>query len=71
MNLDDLLYGKSPTEMTDEELETVIRALGGIREHGAAWSADYTYNRRTNEFTHKDDTGKGLERVRSWFNLQS
>ncbi len=57
--------------MTDQELETVIKAIGEIKENGAAWSVDYNYNRRTNEFTHKDDTGKGLERVRSWFNLQS
>ena len=56
--------------MTDEELEAVIKALGEIKENGAAWSADYVYNRRTNEFTHIDDTGKGMERVRSWFNLQ-
>jgi hypothetical protein len=57
--------------MTDEELETVIKALGEIKENGAAWSADYIYNRRTNEFRHRNDTGTGMERVRSWFNLQS
>ena len=57
--------------MTGEELGTVIRALREIRENGSAWSADYTYNRRTNEFRHRDDTGQGIERVKSWFNLQS
>ncbi|MFZ2287773.1 MAG: aminotransferase class V-fold PLP-dependent enzyme [Bacteroidales bacterium] len=57
--------------MTGEELETVIRALREIRENGSAWSADYTYNRRTNEFRHRDDNGQGMERVKSWFNLQS
>jgi selenocysteine lyase/cysteine desulfurase len=57
--------------MTDEELETLIRALREIREHGSEWSAAYNYNRRTNEFTHKDDTGASKERVRNWFNLQS
>jgi selenocysteine lyase/cysteine desulfurase len=56
--------------MTGDELETVIRALGEISEHGSAWSADYTYNRRTNEFRHRDDRGEGCERVKSWFNLQ-
>jgi hypothetical protein len=57
--------------MTGEELGTVIRALREINENGAVWSADYNYNRRTNEFRHRDDTGQGIERVKSWFNLQS
>ncbi len=56
--------------MTGEELETVIRALGEIRANASEWSADYSYNRRTNEFRHKDDAGEGMERVKSWFNLQ-
>lgn len=56
--------------MTGEELETVIKALGEIRENGEAWSTDYNYNRRTNEFIHRDDNGAGKERVISWFNLQ-
>jgi selenocysteine lyase/cysteine desulfurase len=55
--------------MTDEELETVIRALGEIRDHAPEWSAEYTYNRRTNEFTHMNDTGEGRERVLSWFSF--
>lgn len=57
--------------MTDDEIGTVIAALREIRDHATEWSADYIYNRRTNEFTHKDDTGDGMERVRSWFNLQT
>jgi len=55
--------------MTDEELETVIIALQEIREHASEWSAPYIYNRRTNEFTHRDDTGAGKQRVLEWFNL--
>jgi hypothetical protein len=57
--------------MTDDELETVITALNEIAEHASEWSADYTYNRRTNEFTHMSDAGEGRQRVRTWFNLQS
>lgn len=57
--------------MTDEELDTVIQALREIRENGSLWGEDYIYNRRTNEFRHKEDTGRGKETVRSWFNLQS
>ena len=57
--------------MTDDELETVITALREIRNHATEWSADYTYNRRTNEFTHRDERGAGMEKVRSWFNLQT
>ena len=56
--------------MTGDELETVIRALREIRENASEWSADYTYNRRTNEFRHKNDHGEGREKVKSWFNLQ-
>jgi len=55
--------------MTDEELETVIIALQEIREHASEWSAPYIYNRRSNEFTHRDDTGAGKQRVLEWFNL--
>lgn len=57
--------------MTDDELERVIAALGEIREHGSEWAADYTYNRRTNEFRHKDDRGEGVAAVQSWFTFNS
>jgi selenocysteine lyase/cysteine desulfurase len=57
--------------MTDDELETVIIALKEIRANAPKWSSDYTYNRRTNEFRHKDDSGAGKKLVESWFNLQS
>ncbi len=56
--------------MTDAELETVIAALQEIRDNASEWSTDYIYNRRTNEFTHRDETGEGREKVCSWFNLQ-
>ncbi len=56
--------------MTGDELETVIGALREIRENASEWSADYIYNRRTNEFTHRDETVAGREKVLSWFNLQ-
>jgi selenocysteine lyase/cysteine desulfurase len=57
--------------MTGDELELVITALKEIRAHATEWGADYHYDRRTNEFRHKDDTGEGREKVQSWFNLQS
>jgi selenocysteine lyase/cysteine desulfurase len=56
--------------MTGAELETVIVALREITTNAAEWSTDYIYNRRTNEFTHRDETVAGREKVRSWFNLQ-
>jgi hypothetical protein len=56
--------------MTGAELETVIVALREITTNAAEWSTDYIYNRRTNEFTHRDETVTGREKVRSWFNLQ-
>lgn len=57
--------------MTDEELDTVITALGEIKDHASEWGTEYLYNRRTNEFTHRDDSGAGREIVLSWFNLKS
>ena len=57
--------------MTGEELEWVIAALGEIRENGEEWGRDYRYNRRTNEFRHRDDNGAGRETVRSWFKLNN
>jgi selenocysteine lyase/cysteine desulfurase len=57
--------------MTGEELEWAITALGEIRENGAEWSRDYIYNRRTNEFRHREDNGAGKETVRSWFKLNN
>jgi len=56
--------------MTGDELETVIGALREIRDNASEWSADYIYNRRTNEFTHRHETVAGREKVLSWFNLQ-
>jgi len=57
--------------MTDGELETVITALKEIRSNGAAWSRDYDYNRRTNEYRHRLDDGSSRLKVESWFKLQS
>ncbi len=57
--------------MTDNELDSVIIALTEIQADASEWSKDYTYDRRTNEYRHKDDTGAGREKVKTWFNLQS
>ncbi len=55
--------------MTDEELDRVITALHEIRANAGEWEKDYTYNRRTNEFIHKNDTGAARKRVHSWFSF--
>ena len=57
--------------MTDNELDSVIIALKEIQADASGWSKDYSYDRRTNEYRHKDDTGAGREKVKTWFNLQS
>jgi selenocysteine lyase/cysteine desulfurase len=57
--------------MTDNELDTVITALKEIQADASGWSKDYTYDRRTNEYRHRDDKGAGREKVKTWFNLQS
>lgn len=57
--------------MTDNELNSVITALREIQADASGWSKDYTYDRRTNEYRHRDDKGAGSEKVKTWFNLQS
>lgn len=56
--------------MTDDELDLVITALKEIQANASKWSADYLYNRRTNEFRHKNENDAGRKAVESWFNLQ-
>lgn len=53
--------------MTDAELDTVIKALSLISQHIEEWSADYTYNPKTNEFKHKNEIADKCEIIKPWF----
>ncbi len=55
--------------MKDEELHYIIKAIREIEANDKEWAKDYNYNRRTNEFHHKDEPEDKTESVRSWFSL--
>ena len=55
--------------MKDKELLFIIGAIEKIALNHKQWEADYTYNKHTNEFSHKTGTThNGL--IDSWFNLE-
>ncbi len=54
--------------MTDNELDTVIDAVGKIVKNIDEWSADYTYNPNTNEFYHNDEHKYDKSKlIEQWF----
>jgi len=55
--------------MTNDELFKVLDAIKEIEANQEEWSKDYNYNRRTNEFFHKDDPEDKIDNVRAWFKL--
>jgi selenocysteine lyase/cysteine desulfurase len=55
--------------MTGEELAYITDALRQVRIGYKKWSADYIYNRQTNEFRHKDEPEDKTVSVKSWFEL--
>ena len=55
--------------MTDKEVDYIVDALRKIGENHKEWEGDYEYNRRQNEFRHKNSLQDQSERVASWFKL--
>ena len=55
--------------MTDEELDIITSAINDIVENYEEWRQDYSYDNRTNEFTHKTFNPKIKETIESWFEL--
>ncbi len=55
--------------MTNQELEVIINAIREIEANHKTWATEYVYNRRTNEFHHREDTTDKTELIRSWFSL--
>ncbi|MCX6305210.1 MAG: aminotransferase class V-fold PLP-dependent enzyme [Bacteroidetes bacterium] len=54
--------------LKDKELNFILDAIGQIVKNHKEWEADYTYDKHTNEFRHKQGaTGNGL--IDSWFSL--
>jgi len=52
--------------MTDEDLHFLINAVSEIADNHVEWKKDYTYDSRSNEFTHKSEEDKD-SRVKDWF----
>ena len=55
--------------MTDEELDIITSAINDIVENYEEWKQDYSYDNRTNEFTHKTFDSKIQETIDNWFEL--
>ncbi len=55
--------------MTDTELDYIIDALKAIEKNYRTWSADYAYNKHTNEFRHVFED-KTMSVIENWFTLQ-
>jgi selenocysteine lyase/cysteine desulfurase len=55
--------------MTNDELMYILDAIRQVQLHHKKWCGDYIYNRRTNEFRHKDEPEDKMILVRNWFDL--
>ncbi|MHC0441898.1 aminotransferase class V-fold PLP-dependent enzyme [Flavobacterium sp. 3-210] len=52
---------------TDEEIAYVCKSIKELAENHETWALDYSYNKNTNEFIHKNATSFEDELVESWF----
>lgn len=52
---------------SDEEVGQICRAITALAKNHPQWSADYTYNPSTNEFTHKTNPSFEKHLVAQWF----
>ncbi|MDP2235451.1 MAG: aminotransferase class V-fold PLP-dependent enzyme [Bacteroidales bacterium] len=55
--------------MTDDELDTLILAIGQVKKNHLEWQNDYEYNKFTNEFRHINEPVDKTVVVKPWFNL--
>lgn len=53
--------------MTDAELDLLIYAVDQIQRNHQKWSADYMYNKYTNEFRHVNEPEDKTIRIKPWF----
>ncbi len=52
---------------TDKEIAFVCESIKDLAKNHTEWALDYTYNKNTNEFVHKDATSFEDELVAGWF----
>jgi selenocysteine lyase/cysteine desulfurase len=55
--------------MTDDELIYILDAIGQISEKGSEWGKDYIYDRKTNEFCHRNKADKKTDDYTKWYSL--
>jgi selenocysteine lyase/cysteine desulfurase len=55
--------------MTNDELFYIIDAIRQISKNAIKWEKDYSYDKKTNEFYHRNHSGKSIEDFTSWFIL--
>lgn len=55
--------------MTDEELDTIIYAIGEVAKNYKEWGKDYTYNKHSNEFYYSGSQFQPKNYVYKWFDL--
>lgn len=53
--------------MTTAEIKYVCACIRELAAHHMEWSADYRYDKTTNEFTHRDAVSFEKDLVRQWF----
>lgn len=54
---------------TNKEIAFVCDSIRSLAENHQEWSADYDYNKNTNEFVHKNAQSLEEEMVKAWFSL--
>ena len=55
--------------MTDKELDIVLASIKEIAENFRDFGKDYLYNKKSNEFRHKDEPEDKTSRIVDWFKL--
>ncbi|MEO8516109.1 MAG: aminotransferase class V-fold PLP-dependent enzyme, partial [Flavobacterium sp.] len=54
---------------TSEEIQYVCESIQSLAANHAAWSNDYAYNAKSNEFIHKKALNQEKEMVKNWFKM--
>ena len=53
--------------MTNEEIDHICQAIKEVAENHQEWANDYIYDKKTNEFTHKNAANNTDRLVNTWF----
>ncbi len=55
--------------IANSELEYIISAIREISDNIEIWEKDYLYNKKANEFNHKNESGISSKLVKQWFDI--